>query len=265
MDGVWLVIAATDDRVLNARIKAEADARRILANVVDDPALSSFQVPAVVDRAPLTLAVSSGGAAPVIARRVRERLEALIDPALGALVRLAGEHRAAIRAAWPDHGARRCFYDWVHDGPVLEHLRAGDAEAARGLLRSRLDAAAGMPAPEPCVRRITPCPADPGQITLRQLRWLNEADVLIHDAPIREAVLSLARRDADRRCLDLGPDAPADVRETRIRALCAGYRNAVVLGAAVTPSRPGKRWTADHPAQQQETESNPHARVKHQK
>src|SRR5690606_11712961 len=158
---VWLVIAATDDRALNAQVKAEADARRILANVVDDPDLSSFQVPAIVDRAPLTVAVSSGGAAPVLARRLRERMEALFDPALGALARLAGEHRAAIRHAYPDHGARRRFYDWLHDGPVLDHLRTGDTHAAQQVLHARLHGAATEPPPAQRLSWIRPCPTDP--------------------------------------------------------------------------------------------------------
>ncbi len=225
----WLIVAATDDRALNARVKAAADARRILANVVDDPALSSFQVPAVVDRAPLTIAISSGGAAPVLARRLRERLEALFDPALGALARLAGEHRPAIRAAYADHGARRRFYDWLHDGPVLASLRAGDEAHARQALCARLDNAAAEPPLAARLHWIDPCPADPGQITLRQLRLLNEADVLVHDTQVSEAVLSLARRDAGRRLLEGENGEDDEALQVRAAALCAGYGNGVVL------------------------------------
>lgn len=225
----WLVIAATDDRALNARVRAAADTRRILANVVDDPALSSFQVPAVVDRAPLTIAVSSGGTAPVLARRLRERMEALFDPALGDLARLAHDHRPAIRRAYPDHGARRRFYDWLYEGPVLEQLHADDATAAERMLLARLDEAGDEPAPPRTLRWIAPCPADPGDITLRQLRALNEADVLVHDTQVNEAVLSLARRDADRRPLETDRHEDTRTLEARVLALCAGYRNAVAL------------------------------------
>lgn len=229
LESAWLVIAATDDRALNARVKAAADTRRILANVVDDPALSSFQVPAIVDRAPLTIAISSGGAAPVLARRLRERMESLFDPALGDLARLARDNRPAIRHAYPDHGARRRFYDWLYDGPVLAHLRAGNsAEAARTLL-ARLDDAGSETAPPRRLSWIAPCPADPGSITLSQLRALNEADVLVHDTWVSEAVLSLARRDADRRPLETNWPEDAGSREAQVLALCAGYRNAVAL------------------------------------
>lgn len=229
LESAWLVIAATDDRALNARVKAAADARRILANVVDDPELSSFQVPAIVDRAPLTIAISSGGTAPVLARRLRERMEALFDPALGALARLAGDHRAAIRTACPDHGARRRFYDWLHDGPVLAQLRAGEPAAAERTLRARLDGAGEESPPAHRLDWIDPCPADPGQLTLRQLRLLNEADVLVHDAGVGEAVLSLARRDADRRLLDAGERKDPGTLRDKILARCAGRGNTVAL------------------------------------
>src|SRR5690606_1856978 len=103
----WLLVVATDDAALNARIAALADARGMFVNVVDDAALSSFQVPAVIDRAPLQLAISSGGAAPMLARRLRERLEVELDPSLGALALLFARHRASIRERLPDLARRR--------------------------------------------------------------------------------------------------------------------------------------------------------------
>jgi uroporphyrin-III C-methyltransferase / precorrin-2 dehydrogenase / sirohydrochlorin ferrochelatase len=123
-DGVWLVVAATRSRSLNVRIATEGHARQRLVNVVDDPALSSFHAPAVIDRSPLLVAISSGGVAPVLARRLRERIESLLDPALGSLLQLAQRYRARIRARHADLAARRRFYDWLHDGPVNALLRA---------------------------------------------------------------------------------------------------------------------------------------------
>ncbi|MBZ0224527.1 MAG: bifunctional precorrin-2 dehydrogenase/sirohydrochlorin ferrochelatase, partial [Comamonas sp.] len=105
LQGVWLVIAATNDEALNAAVAQAAAARQLWCNVVDDAARSSAQVPAIVDRAPLTIAISSGGAAPVIARRLRERVEALIEPSIGWLTALARRQRAAIRRARPELGA----------------------------------------------------------------------------------------------------------------------------------------------------------------
>ena len=107
LDDAWLVVAATDDEQVNAQVAAAAGVRRILANVVDDPALSSFQVPSIVDRSPLIVAISSSGVAPVLARRLRERIESMFDHALGPLAELAARYRARIRERRPDLGARR--------------------------------------------------------------------------------------------------------------------------------------------------------------
>src|SRR5688572_27416717 len=103
---VWFVIAATDDRSTNARVAELAARRRLFVNVVDDAELSTFQVPAIVDRSPLVVAVSSGGTAPVLARLVRERIESLLDTSYGQLSGLLEKWRARIRAAVPDVSAR---------------------------------------------------------------------------------------------------------------------------------------------------------------
>lgn len=201
LDGMWLVIAATDNRELNAHVAAAASERRIFANVVDDPALSRFQVPAVVDRSPLTVAISTGGAAPVIARRVRETLETGLDHALGPLTALAQRHRTRITQRWPDMAQRRTFYDWLHDGPVMALLRNARADEAEQVLLEALNAT-DTPAPKGSVLLVGAGPGDPGLLTLRGLRALNQADVILHDSLVSEAVLALARRDAER--IDVG-------------------------------------------------------------
>ncbi|MGB3837056.1 NAD(P)-dependent oxidoreductase [Castellaniella sp.] len=234
LDGVWLVIAATANRAVNARVRQTADARRMLANVVDDPILSSFQVPAVVNRSPLMIAVSSSGTAPVLARRLRERMEALLDPPLGELAALAGEHRRAIRQAFPDPGARRGFYDWLHDGPVLTRLRQGDSAGAQRLLLGRLSVPAPDEIPACCVTWIRVSLEDPGRLTLNELRAMNEADVLVYPANLPASFLDMARKDADRR--SLGEDAAAAIDgAAHALALCAGYARAVILQARVPP------------------------------
>ncbi|MFA6232441.1 MAG: siroheme synthase CysG [Rhodanobacter sp.] len=201
LDDVWLVIAATDDRQLNAEVAAQAGARHILANVVDDPALSRFQVPAMVDRAPLMIGISTAGAAPMFARRVREMLESLLDHAIGPLVALAQRHREAIANVFPDLSARRKFYDWLYDGPVLALLRdAQTAQAEETLL-------AGLQRPDDArttgsVVLAGAGPGDPGLLTLRALRAINEADVILHDQLVSADVLAMSRRDAQR--VDVG-------------------------------------------------------------
>jgi len=111
LDECWLVVAATGEPLLNRRIATLAERRRLFVNVVDDAQLCSFHVPAVIDRDPVTIAISSGGTAPVLARLLREGLESLLDPALGPLAALAARLRESIRARLPDLGARRRFYE----------------------------------------------------------------------------------------------------------------------------------------------------------
>jgi uroporphyrin-III C-methyltransferase/precorrin-2 dehydrogenase/sirohydrochlorin ferrochelatase len=197
LDKAWLVIAATRSRSLNARIATDGHAAQRWVNVVDDASLSSFQIPAVIDRSPLLVAISSGGAAPMLARRLRERIESLLDPALGSLLQLAQRYRTRIRARYEDIAARRRFYDWLHDGPVQASLRTAQPVQAEQQLVDAL-ARARKPQRSGSVVLVGAGPGDPGLLTLRALRALNEADVILHDALISEPILDLARRDAVR-------------------------------------------------------------------
>jgi len=197
LDGMWLVIAATDDRGLNACVAEEAGKRRIFANVVDDAEQSRFHVPAVVDRSPLMVAISTAGAAPALARRVREMLERALDNALGILVALAQRHRARILQVHADLAARRAFYDWLYEGPVLSRLRRGQPQQAERLLLDALhaDKPRGRTG---SVTLVGAGPGHPGLLTLQALRALNEADVILHDQLVSAEILGMARRDAER-------------------------------------------------------------------
>lgn len=221
LDEAWLVVAATNDRAQNQRVADAAEARRLFCNVVDDPELSSVQVPAIVDRSPITIAISSGGAAPVIARRLRERIESMFDPTLGALAALARRKRPQIRQARPQLRPRRDFYGWLLDGPVLGALRRGRADEAEALLDQALSAA--NPPPAGKVLLVGAGPGDPGLLTLRGLRALNEADVILADRLVSPAVLALARRDA--RVIDVGkaPGGPHESTQARIHALMVSH------------------------------------------
>jgi uroporphyrin-III C-methyltransferase len=196
LDTIWLLVAATSDQVLNRRLAALAEQRRIFVNVVDDATLSSFHVPAVVDRAPLTIAISSAGAAPMLARLIRERLEALLDPSLGSLTALAARWRERIRARHPDLAERRRFYGTLLTGPVAALLRRGRSEQAEQATARALAAPSEIATGS--VVLVGAGPGDPGLLTLRGLRALNEADVILHDRLVSADVLELARRDAVR-------------------------------------------------------------------
>jgi uroporphyrin-III C-methyltransferase/precorrin-2 dehydrogenase/sirohydrochlorin ferrochelatase len=198
----WLVVAATDDDAVNRRVADAANARRIFINVVDDAELSTFHVPAVIDRAPLQIAIS-GGAGPMLARWLRERLEALLDHALGPLAELLDRSRNRIRARFRDLSARRAFYTRVIEGNAIALLRRNRPQEAqkeldRALLGERTR-------PVGTVALVGAGPGDPGLLTLRALRVLNEADVILHDRLVSDAILDLARRDAER--IDVGKQA----------------------------------------------------------
>jgi uroporphyrin-III C-methyltransferase / precorrin-2 dehydrogenase / sirohydrochlorin ferrochelatase len=203
LERVWLVVAATSDAELNRLIATFAELRRIFVNVVDDATLSSFHVPAVVDRAPLTIAISSGGEAPMLARLLRERLETLLDHSLGALATLAARLRRRIRLRHPDLAARRRFYESLFAGPVATLLRQGRPDEARQVAEHALAAAPAVSAGS--VVLVGAGPGDPGLLTLRALRALNEADVILHDRLVSAGVLELARRDAER--IEVGKQA----------------------------------------------------------
>ena len=217
IDGAWLLVVATDDRAFNAMLAAQAEARRKLANVVDDATLSSFQVPAVVERDPLVLAISSGGAAPMLARRLRERLETELDPSLGELAALFARHRATIRERLPDLAQRRRWFDAIIDGAVAAMLRAGQADAAERLLLRSLDPDKLDP---PCGRisLVGTGPGDASLLTLGALRAMNLADVVLHDADVGEAILALARKDAPRAIAPNDNDASIAVLREQIHA-----------------------------------------------
>ncbi|HZX76889.1 NAD(P)-dependent oxidoreductase [Lysobacter sp.] len=204
LDEAWLVVAATDDRAFNARLASEAERRRLFVNVVDDAELSTFHIPAIVDRAPLQVAISSGGAAPMLARRLREQLEIQLDHSLGELAALFARHRDAIRERLPDLAQRRRWFEQVMDGSVPSLLQAGERAAADDALRAMLQRP-DMPAAG-SVMLVGTGNGDPGLLTLKALRAMNQADLLLH-ADVGAAVLAMARRDAPR--LPMPPDRSA--------------------------------------------------------
>lgn len=196
LDAAWLVIVATSDQALNRLVADEAERRSILTNVVDVSALSSFQSPAVVDRAPLQIAISSGGSAPVLARLVREQIELLFDHGLGSLAELLHRWRDRIRQRLPDLSARRRWIESLLRGTAARQLPALSTADADALLSRAL--AEAKREPRGWVSLVGAGAGDPGLLTLQALRRLQQADVILHDRLVPAAVLALARRDAER-------------------------------------------------------------------
>ena len=202
LDAVRLVIAATDKHSVNAWVARQAERRNILVNVVDDRELSSFIVPAIVDRSPVVVAVGSSGDAPVLTRRLRESLEAFIPQRLGALARFAGRLRSTVKGRLGDSNGRRRFWENFFDGPIASDIVAGRVNADDISVEPRfheaLSRAAQQGAPLGEVALVGAGPGDPGLLTLRALRALQNADVVLYDRLVSPEVLELARRDAQR-------------------------------------------------------------------
>lgn len=234
--GMSLVIAATDDAAVNAAVARAADERRIPVNVVDRPELSSFIFPAIIDRAPLLVAVSSAGHAPVLARQVREQIEALLPARLGALARFMGERRAAVRRALTAV-ARRPFWERIAAGITASRLLAGDEAGAHEAFRREL-LAARLTSPAPGgahgeVYLIGAGPGDPDLLTLRGLQLLQRADVILYDRLIPPAILERARRDAQRIFVGKQPGdhaQQAHIHELLVRLAREGKRVARLKG-----------------------------------
>lgn len=191
-----LAIAATDDEPLNAQVSRDAHARGVPVNVVDAPALCSVIFPAIVDRSPLLLAVSSGGDAPVLARLLRARLETWIPATYGQLAGLASRFREAVKQRLPDLQQRRQFWEEVFQGPVAERMLAGQPAEAERLLADKLENGQAEARGE--VYLVGAGPGDPDLLTFRALRLMQQADVVLYDRLVAPAILELCRRDADR-------------------------------------------------------------------
>lgn len=194
IDPAWLVVAATSERALNQRVAEAAGQRHRWVNVVDDAELSTYQIPAIIDRDPVLVAISSSGSAPMLARRLRERLEAELDHSIGATARFFAHHRPRIRQCLPDPSARRRWFEEVLDGELAARLRAGDHAGAEEQLEKSLVGAGRTPR-RGCVALIG-TGEGPDDLTLRALRWMNLADRILAAAGVPEGTLAMARRDA---------------------------------------------------------------------
>jgi uroporphyrin-III C-methyltransferase/precorrin-2 dehydrogenase/sirohydrochlorin ferrochelatase len=201
LDGARLVIVATSRRAVNRWIAKLSEARNIPVNVVDDREASRFIVPAIIDRDPVLVAVSTGGTAPVLARRLRERLEALIPARIGELAAWLKELRASARRKLRDTDERRRYFEAVVDGPAARRFIEGDARGARRIAQLLLTTSSAAPRAAGEVTLVGAGPGDPELLTLKALRALQDADVILHDRLVSGGVLDLARRDAVRICV----------------------------------------------------------------
>lgn len=197
IDARHLVIAATSESEVNARISRLCQDRGIPVNVVDNSELCSFIVPSILDRSPVLVGVSTGGASPVLARQLRARLETLIPSAYGRLAAMAEAYREAAKQAIPDEGRRRHFWEDVLQGPIAEMVFSGRDDEARQTLEDALQGK--VPSRDIGeVYLVGAGPGDPDLLTFRAVRLMQQADVVIYDRLVAGPILDMTRRDAER-------------------------------------------------------------------
>lgn len=225
VEGRTLVVAACEDAASDEDVSAAARARGVPVNVVDRPELSTFVWPAIVDRDPVTVAVCSGGTAPVLARSIRARIEAMLPANLGRLARFAEGFRSAVKATRRSGAARRRFWDRFFQGPIAAQVLAGDERGARERMFGTINRSEDLASEEGIVHLVGAGPGDPELLTLKALRLLQQADVIVHDRLVGPRILEYARRDADR--IDVGK-APGrhPVSQDQINALLLGQARA---------------------------------------
>ncbi|MCV6591191.1 MAG: siroheme synthase CysG, partial [Marinobacterium sp.] len=191
-----LVIAATDADALNERVSLDARDANVPVNVVDSPALCTFVFPAIVDRSPIVIGISSGGRSPVLARMTRAKIETLLPQRYAKLGELASKFRAQVKAKFNTIGQRRNFWERTLEGSVAEKVFAGRQQDAEEAIQGILDNAdqnhnAGE------VYLVGGGPGDPELLTFKALRLMQQADIVFYDRLVSTEVLDLCRRDAE--------------------------------------------------------------------
>ncbi|QEY13619.1 siroheme synthase CysG [Cellvibrio sp. KY-YJ-3] len=192
-----IAIAATDIETLNEQISADAQARNLPVNVVDSPALCTYITPAIIDRSPLVIAISSGGESPVLARLIRAKLETLIPTSYGRLAQIASSWRDRVKARFDDGDSRRRFWEKILQGPAAELALNGQETAAENIIATEI-AKEDQTITQGEVYLVGGGPGDPELLTLRALRLMQQADVVLYDRLVSDGVMELVRRDAER-------------------------------------------------------------------
>ncbi len=193
-----LVIAATDQPSLNLQIAEQAKKQRLAVNVVNQPEAGTFIMPSIVNRDPVNIAISTGGASPVLARLLRARLETMIPASYGKLARLVSRFRQRAIEQFPDVAERRAFWERVLQGQVAELLYSGQEHRAEKLLEAQFEqTGVGKPMTGE-VYLVGGGPGDPDLLTFRALRLMQQADVVLYDRLVAPAIVNLVSAEAER-------------------------------------------------------------------
>lgn len=190
-----LVIAATNDKATNVQVFEACEAEKILVNSVDDLPHCRFMVPAIIDRSPLVVSIATNGKSPVLSRQIRTQLEASIPHGMGKLADFSGKWRAAVKAKIENPDERRIFWEDLYVSPLKEQVFNDNlAEADRLIEQALME----WKAPKGEVYLVGAGPGDPELLTLKALRLMQQADVVIYDRLVSPAIMDLCRRDAEK-------------------------------------------------------------------
>lgn len=197
IEKAYLVIAATDQPALNEKVFHDAESQQILVNVVDEKSLCSFIVPSIIDRDPVVIAISSGGTAPVLARLLREKLEAMLPNSLGHMAKIAGRWREKVKSSITSMRERKRFWEKSFNGRFASLVEKGQLLEAEQQLEKQLSERDNSGE----LILVGAGPGDAGLLTLKGLQVVQNADVVLYDNLVSEEVLDLVRRDADKICV----------------------------------------------------------------
>ncbi len=192
-----LIIAATDDMAVNRQVYEAAKQRGVPVNVADAPELCTFILPSIIDRSPVVVAVSTGGASPTLGRLLRARLETMIPHSYGRLADLAQRFREPVKKRFKTMSQRRRFWEGIIEGPVAELVYSNRDEEAEQVLQKALQQTDSDKLTKGEVYLVGAGPGDPDLLTFRALRLMQRADVVLHDRLVSPQILDLVRREAE--------------------------------------------------------------------
>lgn len=196
MINAFLVVAATNNTGLNMQIAKQANDANILVNIAGNPDMGSFIFPSVIDRSPVAVAISTGGASPVFARQLRLRLDSMIPKKAGALATITEAYREKVKQTFSHSEQRKEFWETALNGVFAEYVYAGNETQAKNWLDEQLNKGESRAIGE--VYLVGAGPGDPDLLTFKAVRLMQQADVMVYDRLVSNAILEMANQDAER-------------------------------------------------------------------
>ncbi len=197
-DKFSLIIAATNDEKLNQKIAKDANDRNILVNVVDKPDICDFIFPSILERGPVTVSVSTGGASPVLARMLRTKLETLIPGGYGKLAKIVSDNRVKVREKFKNFKSNRIFWEEILNSKFVDLILSGQESDALNYLNTEIENFDEKKKSEGEVYLVGAGPGDPDLLTFRALRLMQQADIVLYDRLVHPDIIELVRRDAQK-------------------------------------------------------------------